>query len=1175
VRAELPAGTPGGPLRLRLVADPHGRVAESSEDDNAADLTVQVEAPRPNLDPTRPRAEPSRLEAGAETSVSTTVRNRGEGPAPATKVAFALVDARGRRTPLGEAPVPALAGGGEAPVVLRVRVPAATPPGRYALSALVDPARAIEPTDHDDDEATAPDAIEVVPAGPPPAPNLVPTEVKATPGVVRAGGSVVVEALVRNAGTGPSPASNAMVFLVGPDGRTTELGRFDLPGLAAGSEARFSGRVTVPATTPERRWALGVRVDPDRRLAQSDRNDDDVVAVGGLVVEAAPPARAELAVRAVELEGHATVDPAAPVAARVRVANGGAARAPAFDVALLLATRERPERRRDGWRGVVAELARIAVPAGLAPGAETLRRLEGRLPAGLGAGTYFLVAVADPAGQEPGTRPDLWGAVAVHVEARAVLRGLGEGLLVAPAEAFPGETVAVTGAVRNEGNAPLERATVVVRLLEQRRGGAEAQTALFRAALGTLRPGETREARLTVSAPPGLRRGRYRVVLRVEAPGWGPEDLLEGALSVRSKAPGVDLVAFDARVSPPRARAGERVRVAVSVANLGDGRSPATRVVVRDGEGRPGDARGPRGEADVPALEPGQTAEVVVPTRLPRDLAEGTTWLAATVDPERRIPQAERENDAAWVSVEVRGRHDRDVDLGLSGLAVDAEAFGGRPVPGRAFDVRARVHNRGRGRVEDADVEALLVGPGTAVRSLGRRPLGGAIAEGAETDWAERFVLPGDLPAGSYVLRLLLDPDARLPWGAGAEGAATEIPFVVGPSASAAGPDLAALALDPVPAPRAGSRTLSFTARVANRGSEPAGSFEASLGLEPGPEVAGDYPWRLPLATAIVAAGLRPGAETLVRFDAATPEFLADGDYVVTLVVDPRGVADRGRSDDNRLARALRLGDAPRPAPTPTPPAPTPPEPPAPERPTPPPGPAPAPAADVRFVDVRPVEPRVAAGAAVRLAWRLVSRDAPPGATFRLTVSARDDRGGYVEWMTSAPIPVPAPETEASGVLPVVPPAEASGRVHLRVVARSTGGGFVGSAQDSAETDVEIGPAAGTASPDPALPIPLAALLEGGALSRDRGDGVTFLLHYPADRRGGAVLEVVLEAGGKRHPLGEFDVPAGREGLAGVARGRLRAPESVAPGNAHLVLTIRDKAAGPRSDALRVPVQVR
>jgi hypothetical protein len=119
-------------------------------------------------------------------------------------------------------------------------------------------------------------------------------------------------------------------------------------------------------------------------------------------------------------------------------------------------------------------------------------------------------------------------------------------------------------------------------------------------------------------------------------------------------------------------------------------------------------------------------------------------------------------------------------------------------------------------------------------------------------------------------------------------------------------------------------------------------------------------------------------------------------------------------------------------------------------------------------------------------------------------------------------------------------------------------------------------PAPSEPSGPTSLPLPVAAHgLEEG-LARDRGVAVTFLFSYAIDVRGGAVLVATLEAGGRRHSLGEFDVPAGLAGVVGAARGRLRAPAEVAAGPATLVLAVRSESgASPAGPALRVPVTVR
>src|SRR5439155_1035444 len=160
---------------------------------------------------------------------------------------------------------------------------------------------------------------------------------------------------------------------------------------------------------------------------------------GALSVTAKAPRRPDLVARRVEVEGPAAADPAGAVAARVRVANEGGAAAPAFDVTLCLATRERPEPRREGWAGLVSALARDAGPA--------FRRRLG-----------------------------------------------------APAEEWELATL------------PLE----------------------------ALRPRESRQLIASVKAPPGLPRGRFRVVLRLVRPGEEPQDLGETTIALRATAAGID-----------------------------------------------------------------------------------------------------------------------------------------------------------------------------------------------------------------------------------------------------------------------------------------------------------------------------------------------------------------------------------------------------------------------------------------------------------------------------------------------------------------------------------------------------------------------------------------------------------------------------------------------------------
>jgi hypothetical protein len=107
----------------------------------------------------------------------------------------------------------------------------------------------------------------------------------------------------------------------------------------------------------------------------------------------------------------------------------------------------------------VSELARVAVPAGTLGGTEVERVLEGRLPAGLAAGTYYLYAVVDPTASiaEP-KRPEDLVSLPVQVVARAVVAARDDALVFDPATVAPGRPFETRVTLRNDGNRPTVRA---------------------------------------------------------------------------------------------------------------------------------------------------------------------------------------------------------------------------------------------------------------------------------------------------------------------------------------------------------------------------------------------------------------------------------------------------------------------------------------------------------------------------------------------------------------------------------------------------------------------------------------------------------------------------------------------------------------------------------------------
>ncbi len=550
-------------------------------------------------------------------------------------------------------------------------------------------------------------------------------------------------------------------------------------GVSAGGSGVRRLRAEIPADARPGRAILRVIADPDRTVAEADESDN--VAEAPIEIRPAPGApveegrRGAVHSKSLVLGRAGTHDPdrePSPRARRSRTA--GRTPAPAFEVVLVLSTRSglgRPEAPRpDGADRRIAEprRRRRASPAsrfrpGWSPEPTALASSRDASPAGLRAGRYYVHLLVNPSEYGPAgvDVPSL--AAPLTIDGAAVLRVAEPGLALDRQESFPGETFAVAASLVNDGNEP---SMPGIAGPGGRTPGPRARTNLgtviVALPLDPVRPGEARQVSLTTALPPTARHGRQRLVLRHVVPGTDPVDLAEATIAVRAMAPGLDLVAYEGRVSPSRARAGEAVRVRVRVASLGDGGSPATTARLELAA-----ALGPvaLGTGDVTALRARGVADIVLDGRLPRTTPAGKAWLAVRLDPDGRLPQTDRENDVTWVSVDVAGRFDADVDARWAQPVLgEGEALR----PGRPLDVRTRIENTGAGPLEDAEVEGVLVSSTGALRSLGRRPLGGTVPAGGGADWTERFTLPADLAPGAYRLRLVADPDGRLPWAAAA-----------------------------------------------------------------------------------------------------------------------------------------------------------------------------------------------------------------------------------------------------------------------------------------------------------------------------------------------------------------------------------------------------------------------
>lgn len=1093
------------------------------------------------------------LTPGQVFGVGFEVRNRGSAPSSPTVVRLALVRGGaaggaedGTATPLDQEPLDAVAAGGVGRGRLRAELRPDLEAGPAVLRLQVGAAGGAE--------SSGPTAtLDVEVRGP--RPNLIVSGLNAVPGEVWPGETLRLVAIVRNAGDAPAPATVLAFSAVrARPALTVALASAPVPPLAPGEEARVRAEATVPPTMTSGRFGVLAMADADEAVLESDENDNVAVAPGAIAALTEPPGPGDdvdLAVSTLGVDGGTEVLPAAPLRLRLRLANHGRVEAPAFEVAVLLATREQPEWRRDGWLGVVSELARVPVPPGLAAGGASERVLSVRLPAALAPGRWFLYAVVDPSAsvREP-KRPEDLVAAPVTVRAAPVLAARQGRVDFEPARVAAGAPLVARATLRNDGNVPTKGGSLA--LVFTSGPGARPDrrpsptTGFVTKPLPAIAPGDTVEVPFEAVLPEALVRGVYGVSLYAVDEAGAAVALATGRLEVRTPGAGPDLVVADVAVDRPRLRPGEPLVLRARVGNLGDAPAPATEVAFAASLGPSGIVVRELGRRAVPTLAPGAFVDVAFPTRVDPDARPGDVAWRVGVDPEGRVAPSTPANDEAWVTAEVAPRGPLDVAPSLRLVAIDE---GPPATPGGTLEVRGVVADVDASTPllwASVDLEASLVAADGKAAALGRRGLPLPDAKGLA--FAERFRVPGDLAPGDYVFRLRLDPDRRLPWREGAaERGVVETPLRVAPP-SRPSCDLSVLRVEDEGGPRRGPRQLAVSAMLASRGPGMAPAFSATLYLASGDDERPGL-W-LPLMSRSFPGGkLAPGVQTKASFALTLNDDVPAGVYRAVVVVDPDLEVDRLARADNAGHVEVRVGRvAVGGAPT-------------------------APGGgdvDLVVVDARPATPTAKAGGTLTVRARVATKALGKARTRRFFVYVERADGSWRELWASDAEPVPGVGGHAVSTLAVPLPADLSGRLRLHLQVRADGEGDAHPEDNGADLEVVV---EGAAAPEGALPRVVSVEAPGKALLREVVTPLTVVVRHGAL---GApwLLELTLEAGGTAYPLGEFDVPPGPVGAEVDVRPRVRIPTTLAPGPSVLILRFL-REGSPPLDAGRFPLPIR
>jgi subtilase family serine protease len=291
----VPAGTSSGPYKLLVVADGAGALAENDENDNVASTPITVESGTvrgTDLVITELSVTPTSVPRGGGITVSFSLKNRGD---TATASSFfnrvylspsQAFDA-GNAEVLDTVNVTGLGAGETRSFQRSVVIPASRNPGTYYVVVVADPSNVV--AEANDQNNVRVDAAGVTVTPPAQADAVAENVVVSGPdgGTVAAGTELGVSFRVGNNGPDATSSITANILLstdttASPSDRV--IGRVDVVNLAPTQNQTFTERVTIPTDIDNRRYFIGVIVDPDERLVDPNRTNNAAFDQAGFTV---------------------------------------------------------------------------------------------------------------------------------------------------------------------------------------------------------------------------------------------------------------------------------------------------------------------------------------------------------------------------------------------------------------------------------------------------------------------------------------------------------------------------------------------------------------------------------------------------------------------------------------------------------------------------------------------------------------------------------------------------------------------------------------------------------------------------------------------------------------------------------------------------------------------------
>jgi subtilase family serine protease len=470
------------------------------------------------------------------------------------------------------------------------------------------------------------------------------------PGSTTAGARVTLGGTTRNGGNAAAPASTTRFYLstdatVGSG--DVALGVLSVPPLAAGASSSGSVAVTIPATTAARSYYVIARADDGSTVSEA-LETNNATAMPITVSSTSAPASsalADLTVTAATYPSTGTAGTSITVGATTR--NAGTASAGASTTRIYLSA--------DAVVGSGdTALGAVNVPS-LAAGASSTATTTVQVPAGLPAGTFYVIARADDAGavaeSNEGNNARAAGTITIAAAPRT---STGPDLVIsavsAPTSARPGASITVSAITRNQGTVSAGSTRTRFFLSADTNLGAS-DLSLGSKVLSSLAAGASASGSATSTIPGGTAPGTWYIIAMADVEQRLGESnernntafvpITIGTTSVgisggstsgsTGGTAGIDLL-FTAASAPTRARAGSGVSMGYTLKNAGTLTAAASRLkflLSRDAADGSDVSLGAR---EIGSLASGATTSGEKSLTIPSGTAAGAYYLLIVTD---------------------------------------------------------------------------------------------------------------------------------------------------------------------------------------------------------------------------------------------------------------------------------------------------------------------------------------------------------------------------------------------------------------------------------------------------------------------------------------------------------------------------------------------------------------